>query len=178
MIEDKDLESFLEALKECVTIHKGRVYSKVWGIDFIAVPSYTEYKYLSRSAFHYPQDRRFNRQIEWFYNPRQLTYSYAVLLHELGHFVLRHDLSDDNMVSELSDEIEAWEWAMSKWHLVPLRTRFPQYLMEMLLHTYFRNNDVFVEEDFIELEEIFYGEEKELRNYNADEEAFKRCYLA
>ena len=114
------------------------------------------------------EDRRYSPRIVLKANPREWTLTFATFLHELGHIMNDHaPVTYDRLGNEswlgflLEEELEAWCWARTKWHTVPLRTRYPfQYEMDMLSTygyydpiTYYSHDDLIAhahaEEDII-----------------------------
>jgi hypothetical protein len=102
------------------------------------------------------KDRRRADVLVWKYNSRMLTLSWSILLHELGHFCGEETPKstetypihfDDVLIQPfhtyIAREIEAWDWAILKWRLVPTRRRFPFHFMNACLDSYFFTSDIF-----------------------------------
>lgn len=120
-------------------IYAEHTYKPMWAVDTTSNGTF------DANTYHVPKDGRRNKMIIWVYNSRMLTVSFAILLHELGHHYgeqtswtkegERHN--QDWGFGNVEDELLAWDWAISKWDLVPLRTSFPYWYMCACLSSYF-----------------------------------------
>ena len=106
-------------------------------------------------------DKRYKNKIVTWYNTRQLTVTFAAMLHELGHEYLNHTHIYDGFDQKLESEIEAWDWAHAHWNQVPVRRRWPILYEEACLNSYAMHLDPFVTDYYYNIErEMIYDGQK------------------
>lgn len=166
-----NLRDFIKALRKQLKVEKHFSCSLPGG-ELHCVPTTTNVLNGNRSAFLSFDDKRRNSVVIWYYNPRQWTVSFAILLHELGHYDLNHVPQDP--IHELQTELEAWEWAVEAWEYAkPVNRRFPYIWRNMLLDTHYRYSDPYIDHDernWLDFEEEFYAEKETYRKSKSEED--------
>jgi len=145
--------------------HKGIITVNLDRVKVISHPTKKSLLGLVGGVHRVFKDKRYKNQIMTMYNPRQLTLSFANILHELGHEYMRHHVKTIEPHEILEEELEAWMWARAHWPQVPVARKFPTLYEEACLDSYTRTEDPFVQDYYfdIEREAIQYG--KTLEGY-------------
>lgn len=164
---DKKLSDLLSELKPIV-LSRGRVSVRLGGIHLFMEHSRQDQYLDNITSVNVPNDRRRDFQVLWVYNARQLTLSFASLLHELGHIFndhapvihgeLRRNTDPYHVVME--QELEAWYWARTKWHLAPIRRRWPSELEMYFIEGYGNNRRPYLNERHEDLLNLMSVEEE------------------